>query len=224
MRLVRCVSGSVDLSMTCEPSFDYGQVEPTWDYAGDGYGEVVATAEGVDLSLRLTTDLRPGIEGPGLHARTRMTEGESHFVALSWSPLPPPRTLLEAEDAAAPHLRVLAAVDHPGHVPRPPVAQLPAAQRPHPQGTDVRPDGRPDRRRDDLAARDAAGRAQLGLPLRLGPGLDVRPLGAVHPRVRQGGRRLLLLRRRHVPGRPRPAGHVRRRRRAGAGREHRCPT
>jgi len=48
--------------------------------------------------LRLTTDLRPGIEGPGLHARTRMTEGESHFVALSWSPLPPPMTLADAEE------------------------------------------------------------------------------------------------------------------------------
>jgi len=27
-----------------------------------------------------------------------MTEGESHFVALSWSPLPPPMTLADAED------------------------------------------------------------------------------------------------------------------------------
>src|SRR5207253_1681243 len=54
-------------------------------------------AEGCDVELRLTTDLRPGIEGPGLHARTRMVEGESHFVALSWSPLPPPRTFEEAD-------------------------------------------------------------------------------------------------------------------------------
>ncbi len=46
LRIVRCVSGSVDLSMTCEPSFDYGQREPVWPYAGDGYGELVATAAG----------------------------------------------------------------------------------------------------------------------------------------------------------------------------------
>src|SRR4029079_15201958 len=38
-RIVGCVSGSVDLSMTCEPSFDYGQIEPVWSYAGAGYGE-----------------------------------------------------------------------------------------------------------------------------------------------------------------------------------------
>jgi GH15 family glucan-1,4-alpha-glucosidase len=97
LRIVRCVSGSVDLSMTCEPSFDYARAEPVWAYGGEGYGEVVATAEGTDVALRLTTDLRPGIEGPGLHARTRMVEGESHFVALSWSPLPPPRTMEEAD-------------------------------------------------------------------------------------------------------------------------------
>jgi GH15 family glucan-1,4-alpha-glucosidase len=79
--------------MTCEPAFDYGRREPVWRYDGPGYGEVVATADGDDVELRLTTDLRPGIEGRGLHARTRMVEGDSHFVALSWSRLPPPRDL-----------------------------------------------------------------------------------------------------------------------------------
>jgi len=76
--------------------FDYGRVEPTWRYEGAGYGEVVATAE--DISLRLTTDMRPGIEGRGLNARTRMVEGETHYVALAWSPLPPPRTPSEATE------------------------------------------------------------------------------------------------------------------------------
>jgi GH15 family glucan-1,4-alpha-glucosidase len=98
LRYVRCESGSVDVSMTCEPSLDYGRLPVTWAYEGSGYGEVVGTAEGSDVALRLTTDMRPGIEGSGLHARTRMTEGDSHFVALSWSPLPPPRTLTEASD------------------------------------------------------------------------------------------------------------------------------
>jgi GH15 family glucan-1,4-alpha-glucosidase len=96
LRSVRCVSGSVDVSMTCDPAFDYARREPVWHYDGPGYGEVVATAEGSPVTLRLTTDLRPGIEGRGLHARTRMTEGDTHFVALSWSPLPPPRNLQEA--------------------------------------------------------------------------------------------------------------------------------
>jgi GH15 family glucan-1,4-alpha-glucosidase len=96
LRSVRCVSGSVDVAMTCEPAFDYGRREPMWQYDGPGYGEVVATAEGSGVRLRLTTDLRPGIEGRGLHARTRMVEGDTRYVALSWSPLPPPRTGEEA--------------------------------------------------------------------------------------------------------------------------------
>ena len=98
LRTVRCVSGSVDLSMTCEPVFDYGRARA--DLAatrGSGYGELVAEAPDTDVTLRLTTDLRPGIEGRGLNARTRMVEGDAHFVALSWSPLPPPRTLDEAQ-------------------------------------------------------------------------------------------------------------------------------
>ena len=98
LRTVRCVSGSVDLSMTCEPSFGYGQSEPTWRYEGDGYGELAATADDGTVELRVTTDLRPGIEGAGLHARTRMVEGDRHFVALAWSPLPTARTLEEATE------------------------------------------------------------------------------------------------------------------------------
>jgi GH15 family glucan-1,4-alpha-glucosidase len=96
VRTIRCVSGTIDLAMACEPVFDYGRSEPTWQYDGPGYGELVATADGSDLQLRLTTDLRPGIEGRGVHARTRMVEGDRHFVALSWSPLPAPRTWEEA--------------------------------------------------------------------------------------------------------------------------------
>ncbi len=97
LRTVKCVSGSVDVVMACDPVFDYGRVEPTWTYEGPGYGEVVASieAEGIP-ALRITTDLRPGIERRGLFARTRLTDGGSAFVAMSWSSLPPPRTWDEA--------------------------------------------------------------------------------------------------------------------------------
>jgi GH15 family glucan-1,4-alpha-glucosidase len=96
LRTVKCVSGAVDLSMTCDPIFDYGRAEPDWAYDGDGYGQVVATSDASEIHLRITTDLRPGIERRGLNARTRMVEGETHFVALSWSTLPPPLTMDEA--------------------------------------------------------------------------------------------------------------------------------
>ena len=122
------------------------------------------------------------------------------------------------------HLGVLAAVDHPGRVPRPPVADPPAAQRADPQGPDLRADRRAARRLDDLAARDPARRTQLGLPLRLDPRLDVRAVGPVHPGPGPRGQRLLLLHRRREPGGARPADHVRRRRRARPHRVAPCPT
>jgi GH15 family glucan-1,4-alpha-glucosidase len=98
LRTAVCVTGSVDLSMTCDPIFDYGRIEPNWQYQGDGYGQVVAAGDGTPVTLRITTDLRPGIERRGLNARTRMVEGDCHFVALSWSPLPAPMTFDDAQE------------------------------------------------------------------------------------------------------------------------------
>ena len=112
---------------------------------------------------------------------------------------------------------LLAGVAEARHVPRPPVAHLPAAQRTDPQGPDLRADRRDDRGGDHVAARDARRRAQLGLPLQLDPRLHVHAVGAVHARLRRGGERLLLLRRRRGRGRGgRAPDHVRDRRRERA--------
>jgi alpha,alpha-trehalase len=97
LRTVRCVNGSVELVMDCEPVFDYGRIPARWAYVGDGYGEAVAT--GVDdLTLRITTNLRLGFEERRAHARTRLVEGENVFVALSWSDHQPPRAWEDASD------------------------------------------------------------------------------------------------------------------------------
>jgi GH15 family glucan-1,4-alpha-glucosidase len=101
VRTVKCVSGSVELSMTCDPVFDYGQDEPEWEYEGEGYGKLVATTPGSDIKLRITTDLRPGIERRAVKARTRMVEGDQHFVALSWTDLPAPETFDDAVERMA---------------------------------------------------------------------------------------------------------------------------
>jgi GH15 family glucan-1,4-alpha-glucosidase len=101
LRTVKCVSGTVELSMICEPMFDYGAKEPVWEYEGDGYGQLLASAEDEAIKLRITTDLRPGIERRSIKARTRMVEGDEHFVALSWSPLPAPTTFAEAGERMA---------------------------------------------------------------------------------------------------------------------------
>ena len=85
LRTVRCVNGEVQLTLDCEPAFDYGRTRGKWDYSGPGYHEAVVRADGVDLELKLTTDLRLGFEGPRAVARTLIKEGESRFCALSWS-------------------------------------------------------------------------------------------------------------------------------------------
>jgi alpha,alpha-trehalase len=96
LRLVRCVNGEVQVNLDCEPKFDYGRVPARWDYEGPGYHEAAARGNGVDTELRLTTSMRVGFEGPRATARTLMKEGETSFVALSWSEHEAPRTYEEA--------------------------------------------------------------------------------------------------------------------------------
>ena len=96
LRTVRCVQGEVQLVLDCEPAFDYGRKRARWEYTDHGYNEGVAQADGVDLRLKLTSDMRIGFEGPRAIARTLVKEGETRFCALSWSEHPPPRSIEEA--------------------------------------------------------------------------------------------------------------------------------
>ncbi|MDT5012594.1 MAG: alpha,alpha-trehalase [Mycobacterium sp.] len=99
LRTVRCVSGTVELVMSCAPSFDYHGVAATWEYSGQTYGQATACAK-VDPDqypkLTLTSDLRIGLEGREARGRTRISEGDDLFVALSWSRYPPPQAYAEA--------------------------------------------------------------------------------------------------------------------------------
>ncbi len=96
VRTARCMNGEVQVNMDCEPRFDYGRVPAEWGYDGPDYHAAVATGEGVDITLRLTTDLNVGFEGPRATARTLMKEGDTLFVALSWSQHPAPTTYEDA--------------------------------------------------------------------------------------------------------------------------------
>lgn len=101
LRTVRCVSGTVELVMNCEPSFDYGRINAAWEYSANAYNEAVArsrTDPDANPTLRLTTNLRIGLEGREARARTRLKEGDNAFVALSWSKHPAPQTYEEATD------------------------------------------------------------------------------------------------------------------------------
>lgn len=101
LRTVRCVSGTVELVMNCEPSFDYGRINAAWEYSANAYSEAVAqsrTDPDANPTLRLTTNLRIGLEGREARARTRLKEGDNAFVALSWSKHPAPQTYEEAAE------------------------------------------------------------------------------------------------------------------------------
>jgi alpha,alpha-trehalase len=96
LRTVRCVNGEVQVVLECEPMFDYGLRPASWEYTDRGYYQAVAHDELGDLDLTLTSDMRMGIEGERVRARTLIKEGETRFCALSWTEHPAPHTFDEA--------------------------------------------------------------------------------------------------------------------------------
>ena len=85
VRTAMCVQGAVELTLECDPAFDYARRGASWEYTGPAYNEAVATSDGIDTRLKLTTDLRVGFEGRRARARTTLREGETAYAALSWS-------------------------------------------------------------------------------------------------------------------------------------------
>jgi alpha,alpha-trehalase len=96
LRTVRCVNGEVQVTLDCEPVFDYGRVPARWEHTGRGYHQGVASADGIDLRLTLTTDMRIGFERGRAVGRTLLKEGDTRFCALSWTEHEPPYTFAEA--------------------------------------------------------------------------------------------------------------------------------
>jgi GH15 family glucan-1,4-alpha-glucosidase len=107
LRLVRCVSGQIQIRIDCSPMFGYGAVAARWEHLGAGYHDALARPVGEVPSfgptaaqvpeLRLSTDLNVGFEAGRASARTLLKEGEERFVALSWSEHDPPETVQEAK-------------------------------------------------------------------------------------------------------------------------------
>jgi GH15 family glucan-1,4-alpha-glucosidase len=96
LRMVRCVNGEMQLTLDCEPRFDYGRLFGEWKYTEDGYHQGACTSPDGDVELVLTTDLRIGFEGPRAMGRTLIKEGEQRFVALTWNKAAAPRNVDEA--------------------------------------------------------------------------------------------------------------------------------
>ena len=83
VRTVRCLEGSVEVELVCEPVFDYGRTPAEWTLA-DGSRQV-ADASGAGQTIRLQTDLALGIEGNRVRARHVLSAGDECYCALSWA-------------------------------------------------------------------------------------------------------------------------------------------
>ena len=96
LRMVRCVNGEMQLSLDCEPVFDYGRHLGTWRYTAHGYRQGACRADEDGLETILTSDMNIGFEGQRAVARTLIKEGETRFCTLSWNGAEVPR---ETDDA-----------------------------------------------------------------------------------------------------------------------------
>ena len=143
------------------------------------------------------SDLALGIEGDRVRARHVLEPGDRAYCALSWAEeLAAPQDVDEAEARIAATTRFWRAWLERRPHPRPPLARPDPALGAHDQGPDLHADRRDGRRADDLAARDAGRRAQLGLPLHLDARHDLHAAGAALAQPRLGGRRVHAVRRR----------------------------
>ncbi len=83
VRVVECIEGRVEMELVCDPAFDYARVPATWSIVDDA-GHV-AEATGADVTMRLHTDLRVGIEGGRVRGRHVLQAGDRRYCALSWA-------------------------------------------------------------------------------------------------------------------------------------------
>ena len=83
VRTVRCLEGSVEIDLVCEPAFDYGRTLAEWTLVEGS--RHTADATGAGQTIRLQTDLRLGIEGNRVRARHVLSAGEECYSVLSWA-------------------------------------------------------------------------------------------------------------------------------------------
>ncbi len=96
LRTATCISGKVDVMVSCLPMFDYGSTPGAWSYDGDSYHSMAVHQPDGDVALRLHSSFQLGQVGARGYVRSALNEGESGFIALTWSG-PAPTTQQEAD-------------------------------------------------------------------------------------------------------------------------------
>jgi alpha,alpha-trehalase len=104
-RTVECISGSVEVELTCDPVFDYGRTPAAWTMKpGDRHS---ADATGAGQTIRLGSDIPIGVEGSGVRGRRVLSAGDRAYCVLSWAD-----GLAVPADAAAAEARVAATTNY----------------------------------------------------------------------------------------------------------------
>jgi GH15 family glucan-1,4-alpha-glucosidase len=83
VRTARCLDGTVEIELVCEPVFDYGREPAAWTIADEELH--TADATGAGQTIRLRTDMAVGIEGNRVRARHVLHDGDALFCSLSWA-------------------------------------------------------------------------------------------------------------------------------------------
>jgi len=96
LRTMRCVNGTVEMHLECEPVLGYGLQQVTWEYTGNGYNAAKASSNGSDVEIVLTTDLNLGFEASRARARRTMRDGDTAYCALTWNNAQAPQDYDEA--------------------------------------------------------------------------------------------------------------------------------
>ena len=184
-----------------------------WTLAGED--RHVADATGAGLTIRLQTDMALGVEGDRVRARHVAARGRAALLLAVVGGGPGRagrrrRGRRARLDATTRFWRGWLSRARPiDHRWRQPIQRSALAIK----GLTYMPTGATVAALDDVAARDAGRRAQLGLPLHVDARLDVHAAGAALARPRLGGRRVHAVRRRPRAQRGRlAADHVRHRR------------
>ena len=83
VRTVRCLEGTVEVELVCEPVFDYGRTPARWTMSNGN--RHIADASGAGQTIRLQTDLPLGIEGDRVRAHHVLKAGEEMYCSASWA-------------------------------------------------------------------------------------------------------------------------------------------
>ena len=83
VRTAKCIDGSVEIDLVCEPAFDYGRVPGEWTLSPIDIERTRPAA--TRHSGLLQTDMLLGIEAGRARARHVLRAGETVYCALAWS-------------------------------------------------------------------------------------------------------------------------------------------